>query len=73
MSNTSIEIKELYKIFGRTPKDYVETVKKGIADFQKRTGADELMLETDQDSMRRPMAMVQMRQLAAEPQSPRRA
>ena len=38
-----------------------------------KRGADELMLETDQDSMRRPMAMVQMRQLAAEPQSPRRA
>ncbi|MCB1378837.1 MAG: glycine betaine/L-proline ABC transporter ATP-binding protein [Alphaproteobacteria bacterium] len=31
MSNTSIEIKELYKIFGRTPKDYVETVKKGMS------------------------------------------
>lgn len=35
-----------------------------------KRGADELMLETDQASLLRPMAMVQMRQLAA---APRRA
>ncbi|GAB4350477.1 MAG: pyridoxal kinase PdxY [Oricola sp.] len=38
-----------------------------------KRGSDELMLETDQASLERPMAMVQLRQLGAVPQPPRRA
>ena len=38
-----------------------------------KRGADELMLETDQASLSRPMAMVQLRHLAAAPSPPRRA
>jgi pyridoxine kinase len=38
-----------------------------------KRGADELMLETDQASLQRPMAMVQMRQFAMTPPPPRRA
>jgi len=38
-----------------------------------KRGADELMLETDQASLSRPMAMVQLRQLALASSPPRRA
>ena len=40
MSNSSIEIRDLYKIFGRTPERYVEAVKGGLskADLGKAHG-----------------------------------
>ena len=40
MSNAPIEVKELYKIFGRTPERYVEAVKGGMSkrDLQKLHG-----------------------------------
>ena len=31
MSNSSIEIKNLYKIFGKNPKAYVDAVKNGMS------------------------------------------
>ena len=38
-----------------------------------KRGADELMLETDQASLSRPMAMVQLRQLGPASSPPRRS
>lgn len=63
-------------LMGQTPQKALQSTTAAVFELVARArkrGADELMLETDQDSLMHPMSMVQMRQLASAPSSPRRA
>lgn len=61
---------------GDAPKKALQLATASVYELVARAckrGADELMLETDQSSLSRPMSMVQMRQLGPLPSPPRRA
>ncbi|MFZ2102361.1 MAG: pyridoxal kinase PdxY [Oricola sp.] len=63
-------------LMGAAPQKALQLATASVYELVARAckrGADELMLETDQSSLLRPMAMVQVRQLGAMPSPPRRA
>jgi pyridoxine kinase len=63
-------------VSGQTPEKALQLATASVYELVARAcrrGADEIMLETDSESMKRPMAMVQMRQIAMKPSPPQRA